>query len=479
MQIRNIDVAGRLGDRAGITRACLRALLWGVPLYFGGALLGAALLEGDNLPLAEWPAALAEPLAVALLLLALNLALLASGKRLARLGAALVLVMSALWILESALQSVQMAAGGPFWQAGAGLRLLIVSWASVECGLGAWALMRSARADLMLVRQPVGPASLIGAPPALSFLTAGRLVPSLLFIAVAFVSAFAMMQTVMLNNSAALSWDLARSHCGDRLPCLQDAAWGDAFGLLLVWPVTFLVAVVLGRRLRRVARERVHRSAAEAMRIDTRPPILYLRWFGNDEGQLRRGARSPMGWLLGLASSEASLDRLLVEQFSALGPTVALGKPGTQDRKTAGVWRHFASNDEWHAELERLCVRAGAIVMSVDLAVHTGTADISSGVRTELHLLARPELRAKTLLLTGPQSTALEHHSRVWQSIAEHGGFTLPAMDPTTSARPLGAFIRSDGSLAVAMSARFSHHEYAATLRWFFDSLPGSVSAAG
>ena len=91
--------------------------------------------------------------------------------------------------------------------------------------------------------------------------------------------------------------------------CLGLASWG--FGIACL------------------KRARKHKTVAAQQLIarDTRPPVLYLRSFGDDStaGRVVGGGHLLFsGWTLGFSTEEEQLS----SAFSAIGPFIAIGKPG-------------------------------------------------------------------------------------------------------------------------------------------------------
>lgn len=160
-------------------------------------------------------------------------------------------------------------------------------------------------------------------------------------------------------------------------------------GAILYWIGGFLERQ--GRRIAVAGRRR----AAQ----DNRPYILLLRSFNEGAIALTAFSRGPFGDFADLVYRSITftrrgmaLDPLLIEEFSGVGPIVALGDP-SGDQTTFGAERVFASNDEWQAEVIRLAQGAAHIVLVLGA---------TPGTLWEVALVAQPELAAKTLLLATP-----------------------------------------------------------------------------
>jgi hypothetical protein len=134
-----------------------------------------------------------------------------------------------------------------------------------------------------------------------------------------------------------------------------------------------LVLVFVGIGCIRVGRRLLMRSAYEALTDDKRPPVVYLRPFAEDEGlthQLpvgeRVGGRSLASNLQWKASHEQWLARALV----AVGPVVAVGKPG--DRLAPlGAPRFYLADDQWQQKVDALLRGSGAVVLRPETSAGT------------------------------------------------------------------------------------------------------------
>jgi hypothetical protein len=367
---------------------------------------------------------------------------------------------------SAALALVDRIPAGWTWIAPATFRLLFLGWLGVELFIGTLALLRASRADAALAAEPRLAPALMGAPPALAEIVAGRTGVRVLFLVAAFLFAFAALQALALIVSPDITWELVVSICGApseaTRACFAANSGGELFGQLAVWPLGFAVSVALARWLQSRARDRTRDSAAEAMaRNETAAPILFLRAFKNDQVALPSPRLSPMRWLIERARKQHYLDHMLVEEFAIYGPTVALGRPG-QEAPPFGVWRtylHDATDAAWQAEVARLARAARAIVM---------VADDSKGVAWELDHLARASHLHKTLFVAPPDCCERAANARLWQAVEAATGLGTQSAREALDSPVLAAFTPADGPPHVATSARFAASDYLAVLRWFF-----------
>jgi hypothetical protein len=108
---------------------------------------------------------------------------------------------------------------------------------------------------------------------------------------------------------------------------------------------------VVTRRLSDKYRERQRKillSAEELLKRDTRPHVLYLRSFKDDETTSR---------LLNLSSEEQELALTLFE----IGPFIAFGEPG-EESPDPGAARMYVDHEHWQQKMEGLMTNARLVV---------------------------------------------------------------------------------------------------------------------
>ncbi len=121
-----------------------------------------------------------------------------------------------------------------------------------------------------------------------------------------------------------------------------------------------LVAWRLWRRSRRV--EAV--SADEAMALDARPPVLYLRSFRDDGVALAAQEGSALRRRLLRALSLPTPEEHLARILAHVGPLIAIGKPG-EPLPELGAARLYVSHDQWQQQVRALMQRAALVVVRV------------------------------------------------------------------------------------------------------------------
>lgn len=143
--------------------------------------------------------------------------------------------------------------------------------------------------------------------------------------------------------------------------------------------------IVLGVLLARLAREVVPRGYVRTRERDPRPPILFLRSFARDRGELDGDAPH--------AEMPPNLEALLLNLAGAYGPVVALGAP--KDRGVrSGAGRMYVHPQHWQQNVLELTQEATLVVAFVDS---------TPGIRWEIELLLRGDAKSKSLFLLNPQ----------------------------------------------------------------------------
>jgi hypothetical protein len=143
--------------------------------------------------------------------------------------------------------------------------------------------------------------------------------------------------------------------------------------------------------LRLLARRFARVSAENLIQVDQRAPILFLRSFKDDQIRLDRPKRGVVRGLLG-EPLRPTLDHILLEEFTPLGPVVAIGVPGAP--APFGVSRTYADDGEWRDVVAKLARDASAVVIVLD---------DTEGVQWELsHIVDHGHL-PKTLCLVPPR----------------------------------------------------------------------------
>jgi hypothetical protein len=210
-------------------------------------------------------------------------------------------------------------------------------------------------------------------------------------------------------------------------------------GQLLVLGGLFLLMGALagirtGRRLRAP-------DAAEVLRRDPRPPIVFLRPFNEDHRLVygspigpREGGEQPVS-----SKGETGHEQTLAHLLRGAGPFIAIGQPG-EKLVTLGAARWYVSDADWQNEVEAMVRRAGAVVLQPEL---------SSGTMWEVDLVARAaDLMRLLLIVPNPRLRPLRYW-RIRELAHERLSVVLPTADECA---PCDAFYFDDSRNPVPLS---------------------------
>jgi hypothetical protein len=185
--------------------------------------------------------------------------------------------------------------------------------------------------------------------------------------------------------------------------------WLQLFGLGLLW---------LAAKLYVLARQWAARGAAEVRSHDTRPPILYLRSFADDDRRIRTHASRRQAYVERLASrSSDRFEAVLVWHLWTYGPVTAVGRPAER-LPPLGAAREYLDPATWRDEIEERVQDAGAVVMVLGR---------SKGLLWELEAIVRLGATNKTMVVIPPiaEDERLERW-KAFDELATRTGLPLP-----------------------------------------------------
>jgi hypothetical protein len=163
--------------------------------------------------------------------------------------------------------------------------------------------------------------------------------------------------------------------------------------------ILLVVAVWLSRKpvawLLRRAQRRAALAYQTVLRQDTRNPVLFLRSFREDQRLLKPPAKSLIARMLRLENRRRTLDEIVLDAASPVGPVIALGAP---DEKITplGAARLYADDTAWQNVVRSLADRSRAIIICIEEG---------GGILWELeHLLACGH-STKTLCILNPRTS--------------------------------------------------------------------------
>jgi hypothetical protein len=163
--------------------------------------------------------------------------------------------------------------------------------------------------------------------------------------------------------------------------------------------ILFVVATWLSQKVAASLVRRAQRRAAlgyqMVIRQDTRRPILFLRPFREDERLFEPPANSLIAKIWRLKDRKRTLDEIVLDAASPVGPVIALGAPG-EEIAPLGAARLYADDAEWQNVVGSLASQSLAIIIYLEE---------SGGILWELkHLVAGGHL-TKTLCILNPRTS--------------------------------------------------------------------------
>ena len=156
----------------------------------------------------------------------------------------------------------------------------------------------------------------------------------------------------------------ARSATESR-PLLTPEKMLIALPFFLTFAIMLAAATLNGRLAKRCLRSAQRRAAnvyQEITQHDMRAPILFLRSFKEEKRLLEPPARSLLAKVLWLRHLKRTLDEIVLDAASPVGPVVALGTPA-ENVAPLGAARLYADNVEWQDVVRRLVQRSQAVII--------------------------------------------------------------------------------------------------------------------
>jgi hypothetical protein len=219
-----------------------------------------------------------------------------------------------------------------------------------------------------------------------------------------------------------------------------------------------IICLVVGWLAQRLLRRLLRFSLEVLQEIDSRPPVLFLRAFRDDQVPLRAPKIAAFGRLLEIGRRANSLDQLLLDEATPIGPVVGLGSP-TDKRPPYGAARGYFTGETWQEAVANLAASAGLIVICVD---------DTAGVRWEVEQLASCHL-GKSLFLIHPRYADRTENAQIITRIAQYfrDGQDARILRSVEHGRVIGFFRDPEGRLSFMRSSTFSRFAYLLALRVF------------
>ncbi len=217
----------------------------------------------------------------------------------------------------------------------------------------------------------------------------------------------------------------------------------------------------VGNRCLRISRRFLRVSLQQAQAADSRRPVLFLRSFRDDAVALPPPKTGFAYKLFNYSERNKSLDELLLEEGTALGPVVGLGNP-TDPVPPYGAARGYAKGSDWQKMVADLMEAAVAIAICID--------DTES-LWWEIEHVAKSKYLDKTLLVLHPKYEGKTNASEMIRKIEQLFGLSIiEGTDATFRGNFVGLWLDAGSGLHVGLASRWSRAHYLLMLRWFLRS---------
>jgi len=160
------------------------------------------------------------------------------------------------------------------------------------------------------------------------------------------------------------------------------------FVVLIAIQIIFFISKIVKKLSRRISLK----SVDELRRIDERKPVLFLRPFIDDQVELSKWKMPLNIRLIDPNIQSTTLDELIVQNYSHLGPVIALGNP--EDKiPPIGAARKYVSGETWREILTSLMKESVLILIAVSK---------TNNLIWEIQQIFENEYQEKTILVFSP-----------------------------------------------------------------------------
>jgi hypothetical protein len=279
--------------------------------------------------------------------------------------------------------------------------------------------------------------------------------PILPALAVMALAAFGLEGIVLNAYTQSLPAALADLATADPVLVLRGVA------VLALSAAIALLAMAAARALRRRARRRALLSAEAARLLDPRPPILFLRAFRDDQVSLATARLPLLMRLIDPGSIGGTLEELIVQEYTGLGPVVAIGDP-THPLPPLGVSRMYCSGASWQDTVNGLMQQSARIVIAVDSSAAIGPQGVPTGLAWEITRLRDKGVLDKTIFVWPPQDArAPDALERLLRLIDPAGRIARPRITGAC----LALCLRPSGDALLLTAPHATEVEYTLALR--------------
>jgi hypothetical protein len=222
-----------------------------------------------------------------------------------------------------------------------------------------------------------------------------------------------------------------------------------------------LSAFAAARWLRHRARRRALLSAERARQLDRRPPILFLRAFRDDQVSLAAARLPLLMRLIDPGSIGGSLEELIVQEYTGLGPVVAIGAP-TDPLPPLGVSRMYCSGETWQETVDGLMQESARIVIAIDSSAAIGPDGVPTGLAWEITRLRDKGVLDKTTFLWPPEDARAPDALGRLLRLIDPAGRIVP---PRIAGACLALCVRPSGDALLLTAQHATEVEYTLALR--------------
>jgi hypothetical protein len=242
---------------------------------------------------------------------------------------------------------------------------------------------------------------------------------------------------------------------------LETSTSFNIFGVIVIIAAVYsLVTVsrVVGNLFIRRSRRFLRVSLEQAQATDRRHPVLFLRSFRDDAVSLPPPKSGFAYKLFNYIERNKSLDQLLLEEGTSIGPVVALGNP-KDAVPPYGAARVYFQNDDWQKMISYLMEGASAIVICVD---------DSESLWWEIEYVSKYRYVSKTLFLLHPKYGSENNAPDIIRDLEKVLGHALQTN--VVGRNLIGVWLDGMSGYQVGVASHFSRVHYLLMLRWFLRS---------
>ena len=240
-----------------------------------------------------------------------------------------------------------------------------------------------------------------------------------------------------------------------------SASPGQNSAYLWIGIILMGAGAVLARRARRLAAV----DAYHLMQRDTRPPVLYLRSFGDDALKLWTATFGRPSLLERFTPRRFdAFEEVIARHFSRTGPVIALNPPDTK-LAPLGAARETLDSADWQTTISEWMSRSAVIVFVMP------PGQVTRGLTWELQHVSANQYWTKTLIIVPPVHVSILQAR--WQGFLAACGRVWPFTYPLPTAVPKLLALTFGNDMWTAIRAdRQDEWTYSAAIKEALGGLP-------